>query len=253
MSRRCAVALLALGATAAEDAPRFLQNASLIETATAEEVQTIDGNATLLDGVVPLYNTSADAMPIEATAEQLETMDGNASSAILRGMEYAAGRSLGLTWEDCGGKGYFPMEATITGFTPNSLALGARTTLTGWGDLRSAVQGGIVDIHTRAGFVSRSSQADLCSAKTDDMPGNAGSVTWRGLNCPVAPGPVSILSDIELSRNLPRFFLRATVTITATAWSGAPLFCLKVKVSPSRRLQASDPEAADRADDTILV
>eukprot|EP00929_Paragymnodinium_shiwhaense_P083854 TRINITY_DN4480_c0_g2_i1.p1 TRINITY_DN4480_c0_g2~~TRINITY_DN4480_c0_g2_i1.p1 ORF type:complete len:282 (-),score=48.75 TRINITY_DN4480_c0_g2_i1:362-1120(-) len=252
MARRIAFALLACSTAAAEEAVPLL-NASLSEEAMAEETQTMDGNATFLDGALPLYNESV-VEALEATAEDLEAMEDNTSFPTnVRSMAYAAGHSLRLTWEDCGAKGYFPMEATITGFTPSSLVLGARTTLKGWGDLRSAVQGGTVDIHTKAGWISRSTQADLCSPKKDEMPMKAGSVNWRGLNCPVAPGPVTILSDIELAKRLPRMFLRATVTITASARSGTPLFCLKVKVSPSRRLQANAPEGAERERANIIV
>eukprot|EP00929_Paragymnodinium_shiwhaense_P010071 TRINITY_DN114558_c0_g1_i1.p1 TRINITY_DN114558_c0_g1~~TRINITY_DN114558_c0_g1_i1.p1 ORF type:complete len:221 (+),score=32.53 TRINITY_DN114558_c0_g1_i1:105-767(+) len=214
MARSLAAVLAVISAAASEEEALAFQNESVAEGETATPGGSVDKSS---------RNATLTGFGVE---------------------EYVMGGLLGLTWEDCGTK---EEAATILGFTPDQLTLGANATLKGWGDLRMPVEGGTVNIHTRAGFISDNSQADLCNPKTNDMPLNAGSVTWHGLECPVAAGPITILTDLMLSESLPRFLLRATVTIEGTASSGEPLFCLELKISPSRRLatKSSDDKGAE--------
>merc|ERR1712178_585863 len=54
-----------------------------------------------------------------------------------------AAKDLSLTWKDCGGPN---TKTKITGFSPNSIALGQKTTVTGKGDLSEAVDGATFDL-----------------------------------------------------------------------------------------------------------
>merc|ERR1711975_132569 len=55
----------------------------------------------------------------------------------------ATAKDLSLTWKDCGGPN---TKAKITGFSPNSITLGQKTTVTGTGELSEAVEGATFDL-----------------------------------------------------------------------------------------------------------
>lgn len=252
MARCVAAMLFAIGAAAAADEGQPFTPAAPAPF-RSQEIRAEEPNVTLEDAsgnasgiVLDRNETDAEEMtltmipPLEKMAPRNTTL----SAAALDAEAHAASASLITTWEDCGSKGYFPAAATITSFSPERLFLGKTTTIKGSGDLEMDVQGGTVETVTRAGFIRMRKTADLCEPKTSDMPLGAGKMTWRGMNCPVRAGPVDMLTDVQLAGYIPWVLRRATVTIRGTSSDGFPLFCLKVKLSPGRRLASSALEEA---------
>jgi len=169
----------------------------------------------------------------------------------LLGLERTSTSYLDINWEDCGSNGFWPALGKIEGFKPSRLQLGQKTTLKAWGSLSQPVQGGTVQRVIKAGFLRRSSESNLCEPDTGNLPLGAGTMTWRGMNCPIAAGSIDVLADLELAAYLPRAMLRSTVTITATSTAGVPIVCVKLQMAPARRLAAAD--AADQDSLEFLV
>lgn len=259
MARSVAAMLFAIGAAAAADEGQPFTPATP-PPFRSQEIRAEEPNLTLEDAsgnasgiVLDRNETDAEEMtltmipPLEKMAPRNTTL----VAAALDAEAHAASASLSTTWEDCGSnsKGYFPTAATITSFSPERLFLGKTTTIKGSGDLQIDVQGGTVETVTSAGFIRMTESADLCEPKTSEMPLGAGKMTWRGMNCPVRAGPVDMLTDVQLASYIPWVLRRATVTIRGTSSEGFPLFCMKVKLSPGRRLAAASSAVEEAAEE----
>ena len=78
--------------------------------------------------------------PVDATSVHTETKKAVAGATVAGA---ATATDLSLSWSDCGaGK----THAKITGFTPSSLTLGQKTTMTGTGQLDEAVSAANFDL-----------------------------------------------------------------------------------------------------------
>lgn len=145
----------------------------------------------------------------------------------------ATAKELSLTWKDCGGA---TTKAKITGFTPSSITLGQKTTLTGTGDLSEDVTGASFDL-TMTGALGATlahCTGDASASQTCHLPMGTGSLTFEAMKFPLAPGKVQVKVDIDLISSLPTA-LEKTKTITkATATNGDELFCMEIDSAPAK-------------------
>merc|ERR1711939_549919 len=95
-----------------------------------------------------------------------------------------AAKDLSLTWKDCGGPN---TKTKITGFSPNSITLGQKTTVTGKGDLSEAVDSATFDL-TMTGAIGQLLQCsgDASVSKTCHLPLGSGSLTFQGMKFPIS-------------------------------------------------------------------
>merc|ERR1711920_459130 len=138
---------------------------------------------------------------------------------------------LELSWSDCGGGA---THAKITEFTPSSLTLGQKTTMTGTGQLDEAVTGATFDL-VMNGAIGQllKCDGDASQSKTCSLPLGTGSLTFDAMKFPLAAGNVPVNVDIELSTTLPSSLTVTKTTCKATSSSGDDLFCIEINSAPA--------------------
>lgn len=139
------------------------------------------------------------------------------------------GGTLTLTWKDCGDAS---THGKVTGLTPDSLALGTATTVTGSGNVDEAVTDGSFTITVKAGLLDKKFSGDICTAQTFDLPLGSGSITWDGMKCPLAVGPATVPTEIKMAQQLPASLLKAQITISAKDSAGGNLLCMEIDTAP---------------------
>merc|ERR1711937_393368 len=144
---------------------------------------------------------------------------------------FMQGGTLKLNWNDCGAK-----HGKVTGLLPTTLALGQETAVTGSGSVDEAVSGGEFSLEVKAGggIVHKTFNGDICKASTFDLPVGAGSITWDGLNCPVAAGKVSVGTKIKMTGALPASLARAAIAIKGSGTNGDDLLCMGITTEPAK-------------------
>jgi C1A family cysteine protease len=147
--------------------------------------------------------------------------------------ETVQGGTLKITWSDCGDASY---HGKVKSLSPNTLAIGQKTTITGSGSTDEQVTGGSFSITAKVGPLSPTYSGEVCTAKTFDLPLGAGSVSWDGVKCPVAVGAVDVAVDVSLSSAIPASLARATITAKATDASGGNLICMSLTTAPSQSI-----------------
>merc|ERR1712217_575497 len=142
---------------------------------------------------------------------------------------------LSLTWSDCGAG---TTHAKISDFTPSSLTLGKKTTMTGTGQLDEAVTSATFDL-VMNGAIGQllKCDGDASKSKTCQLPLGVGSLTFDAMKFPLAVGNVPVNVDIELSASVPASLQTTTTTCKATAKSGDDLFCIEIKSVPGAEVQ----------------
>merc|ERR1711907_930467 len=137
------------------------------------------------------------------------------------------GGNLNLKWTDCGDSSY---HAKVTSLAPTLLPIGAKTTITGSGNVDEQVTSGAFTITAKFGVTEHYS-GDVCSSKVIKLPLGVGTITWEGLKCPVAKGDVSVAVDVPLSRLIPARLAKGTIEIKAAGASKENLICLDIDTS----------------------
>jgi len=151
----------------------------------------------------------------------------------------AAATDLKLTWSDCGAGA---THAKIASFTPDSITLGTKTTLTGIGALDESVTGATFDLKmTGAIGTLVQCSGDASASKTCSLPLGTGSLTFDAMTFPLAAGKVPVKVDLSLSSTVPASLQTTTTTCSATATGGDALFCIAIKSAPGAQAIASDP------------
>jgi len=157
--------------------------------------------------------------------------------AIATGLVGAAtATDLSLTWSDCGGGA---THAKISAFTPSSLTLGQKTTMTGIGQLDEAVTGATFDL-VMTGAIGQllHCSGDASATKTCNLPLGTGSLTYDAMTFPLAAGAVPVKVDINLATSLPSALAKTTTTSKATASNGDKLYCIEIKSAPASEVHA---------------
>merc|ERR1712139_337873 len=138
---------------------------------------------------------------------------------------------LSLTWKDCGDAS---TKTKITGFSPTSITLGQKTTMTGTGDLSEAVDGATFDL-TMTGAIGQllHCSGDASVSKTCSLPLGSGSLTFQGMKFPISAGTVPVNVDLALSAALPGPLTKTKTITKATAKNGDELFCMEIDSAPA--------------------
>merc|ERR1712232_989049 len=131
---------------------------------------------------------------------------------------------------DCGDSS---THTKITSFTPASITTGAKSTMTGTGDLDEDVTGATFDLELAAGIIKLSCKGDASVSKTCNLPLGSGSLTFNALSFPIKKGSTSVSVDLSLSAIVPSALLKSTTTCTAAATNGDKLFCMKITTTPA--------------------
>merc|ERR1711998_711934 len=125
------------------------------------------------------------------------------------GVAAASATDLKLSWSDCGDAS---TKVKIASFTPSTLTLGQKTTMTGTGNLGE----------------------DVASAtKTCSLPLGTGSLTFDAMTFPLKAGSTNVNVDIALSSAVPASLQTTDTKCTASSSSGDKLFCIEIKSAPS--------------------
>jgi len=166
-------------------------------------------------------------------------------AALVGGLLGAAaasgGGSVKLAWSDCGDSS---THGHITSLSPDTLTLGAKTSLAGKGQVDEAVKGATYKVAAKAlGIPVFSHTGDACKPETIKLPAGAGEIDMKGFSCPISAGAVELDLDVTLSAAIPSSLARVTIDLTATASSGDKALCVQIKTSPA----ATDEDRAEFA------
>merc|ERR1712176_763107 len=159
-----------------------------------------------------------DLFCIEIDSKPQTRMPAN----IVKLQEQSGLSQLSLAWSDCGAGA---THAKITDFTPSSLTLGQKTTMTGTGQLDEAVTGATFDL-VMNGVIGQllKCDGDASESKTCQLPLGVGSLTFDAMKFPLSAGKVPVNVDIELSATLPSSLATTKTTCKASSSSGDDLF-----------------------------
>merc|ERR1712113_1160368 len=159
-----------------------------------------------------------------------------APAKIAKPEEESGVSQLSLTWSDCGAGA---THAKITDFSPSSLTLGEKTTMTGTGQLDEAVTTAKFDL-VMNGAIGQllKCDGDAAQSKTCSLPLGVGSLTFEAMTFPLAAGSVPVNVDIQLAATLPSSLATTKTTCKATASNGDDLFCIEIDSKPQKRMPA---------------
>lgn len=151
----------------------------------------------------------------------------------------ATANDLKLTWKDCGDAS---THVKISSFSPATLTLGQKTTMTGTGTLDEDVEGGDFDLEMK-GMIGKllSCKGDSSVGKTCSLPLGSGSLTFDPIKFPLKKGsgvPVSV--DITLSAHLPALLANTKTTASGTTKTGDKLFCIEIDSSKEAKQRQSE-------------
>merc|ERR1712232_979391 len=151
-----------------------------------------------------------------------------------------AGGTLNLAWQDCGDA---DTHAKISGFTPTTITLGQKTTLTAVSTLDKDISDGAFDVTLKGmGMKLMDCKGDISTTKTCNFPLGSGSITFDGFNLPAKAGsPMETKTELLVNS---MSGTSSTTTITnATTKSGDKIFCLQVVSSTSDSPEANNVNA----------
>jgi hypothetical protein len=151
-------------------------------------------------------------------------MKSTAAAALM--VASATATDLSLSWKDCGSAS---AKTKITSFSPSSITLGQKTTMTGQGDVSEDVSGASFDL-TMTGAIGRllHCAGDASVSKKCSLPLGTGSLTFEAMKFPIASGTVPVNVDISLSSHLPAALAKTKTITKATAKNGDELFCIEI-------------------------
>jgi hypothetical protein len=146
----------------------------------------------------------------------------------------SSGGVLKVSWSSCDTAS---AHGRVSSVKPGFLTLGEKTTVVGSGSIDEAVTAASATVTVKAGFFHKTVNfADACAARTISTP--LGSLTFQGITCPLAAGPVSVNTDIQLSGAIPSFLAKASINLKVTAANGHELICMDVKTAPASKTAA---------------
>jgi len=139
--------------------------------------------------------------------------------------------TLKLNWSDCGDSS---THGHITALTPDTVTLGAKTSLTGKGSIDEDIQGASYKVGAKAGGIPVFSHSgDACKPDTIKLPLGLGEIDMKGFSCPLKAGAAELDLDLTLSANIPAKMAKTDISLTAAASSGDKVLCVDIKTSPA--------------------
>merc|ERR1719409_2383571 len=183
-----------------------------------------------LSSAVPasLQTTETKCTASSSSGDQLFCIDIKSAPAV----EYIAPKTdLKLSWSDCGDAS---TKVKIASFTPSTLTLGQKTTMTGTGNLGEDVADATFDLEM-TGAIGKlvSCKGDASAAKTCSLPLGTGSLTFDAMTFPLKAGSTNVNVDIALSSAVPASLQTTETKCTASSSSGDKLFCIDIKSAPA--------------------
>jgi len=135
-----------------------------------------------------------------------------------------AGGKMALTWEDCGDAS---THGHITDVQPTEIEIGGDGTLTSTGTIDEEITDGSFEIQVTASLgIKETYTGSACEPKTFTLPLNLGSVSWGGLSCPVAAGPITVPAAFTISAVVPATLAKADVSASAVDQNGEKAVCV---------------------------
>merc|ERR1712232_956265 len=158
---------------------------------------------------------------------------------------------LALTWSDCG---QGSTHAKITEFTPSSLTLGQKTTMTGTGELDESVSGASFDLQM-VGAIGKllTCDGDASQSKTCNLPLGVGSLTFDAMKFPLSVGSVPVNVDIKLASTLPSSLATTSTTVKAKSSKGDDLFCIAIKSAPASEFEVPVVVSTEKSETSELA
>jgi len=153
----------------------------------------------------------------------------------------AIAKDVKLTWKDCGDA---TTHAKITSFTPGSITLGQKATMTGTGDLDEDITGATFDMETKYALGTLSCAGPADTSKVCKLPMGAGAITFDAMTFPIKKGTVSVSVDMDLSSHVPGSFMKTTTKATGKTSTGDKLFCMEISTAPAEEELDVHPERA---------
>jgi len=137
---------------------------------------------------------------------------------------------------DCGGSRHI---ASIVDYSPKSVETGTTTTFKATGTLSKNVTGGKLNLEAAmTGFpysgLASVRNHNICQPKTIELRTWylwCGTIKFRGLDCPVSSGPVSLDFELTVNSALPAGKAYMQADVSSTASSGEPLLCATITTS----------------------
>jgi len=154
----------------------------------------------------------------------------------------AGGDKLAITWEDCGDAN---THAKITDVEPTEITIGSTGDLTGTGTIDEEVTDGSFTIKMTASLgIKVTFTGNICEAKTFNLPLNLGSVSWAGMDCPVAAGPVTAGVAFTTASVIPAGLATADIAVSGLDQNGEPALCISAHLAKEFLTEADCTGAA---------
>jgi len=141
----------------------------------------------------------------------------------------SAGSAIPLSWNDCSDETY---KTTIKSLTPDSVEIGAVTTITGTGTLLEDVSEDI-NFEGQLELKLEDCTGDAGQSKTCKFPLNTGTIGFQGFEFPVKAGEIPVEVDLKISKILPADALTSVAEISAVSASKGLIFCLNAYTKKS--------------------
>merc|ERR1712072_517354 len=146
------------------------------------------------------------------------------SSSCTSGEVEVSGGVLDVTWSDCGDSS---THGHITDLQPTQITIGQDGTLTGTGTIDEELTDGTFTIQVTADLgIKETYTGKACEAKTFSLPLGLGTVSWGGLDCPVAAGSITQKVGFTTSSVVPAALAKADVSATALDMNGEKAVCV---------------------------
>merc|ERR1712185_817916 len=144
-----------------------------------------------------------------------------------------AADSLSLSFKDCGAD-----HAVTKDVQPTSLALGQDTAITGTGSLDKAVSGGTYDMELKAGggLIDSHFTGNNCEAKDFTLPLGLGTLSWAGIECPLAVGDTELHFSAALAAALPAKLAKSDISMPALDQDGESALCVNIHMEKQETL-----------------
>lgn len=138
--------------------------------------------------------------------------------------DVTTGATVNLKWSDCGDA---DTHAKITGFSPTTVTIGQKATLTATSTLDKDITDGTFEMKLQGmGMTLMDCKGDASASKTCNMPFGSGSMTWDAIAYPMKAGSIKTTTELLINS---MSGVSSTTTITnVTTSSGDKVSCVKV-------------------------
>merc|ERR1712048_526578 len=109
---------------------------------------------------------------------------------------------------------------------PSEVLVGQDTTITGSGSTDKQITSGTFEMDLAASMgIKKTYTGKICEPASFEMRLNIGTVSWAGMDCPVAVGPSKVVLGVKLASILPAALAKADLSLTALDQDGEQAVC----------------------------